>query len=472
MATFSVGGLASGLDSNTIIDKLVELESTPITLLKARQAGVKTQISALADIAARLGNLLGAANSLRDGGALGVKVTSSNTAFSASPGSGAQGGTSSVLVSRLATNARALSAGFTAGEVVADGTLTLSARGKTYAFAIAGNQLTTTVDGVARTPVTLSAGATLSELSSAIRLSGAPVSANVLDDGTQKYLSVVARDSGYPLTGVPADALAVSFAATGGGKVPGFVGTDAVNADLTVDGVRFRRTSNTVTDAVPGVTLTLKALSAGVLPDGSGGTAEQLTLVNDADSTQTKLKTFVDAYNVVAAAVQRQLAVTKDTDRAASLAGDATLRTLQGRLRALVTTSATGGTGIRSLTDLGIRSGADGQLTISSTTLASAIAADAGAIGSIFTTANTGLAALVKGLSDTYTTAGTGLLAARQDSLNAQIKRMDASAADLQRRVDLFRSGLVRQFTAMEKVVSQLKSTGTFLTAQLNRTSS
>jgi len=470
-STFSVGGIASGLDSNAIIDKLVELESTPITLLKTRQAGVKTQISALADIASRIGNLLSTANSLRDGGALGVKVTSSNAAFTAVPGAGSLGGTSSVLVSRLATHARALSAGFASGEVVADGTLTLSARGKTYAFAIAGSSLTTSVDGVAQPPVTLAAGATLSDLASAIRLSGAPVSASVLDDGTQKYLSVVARDSGHPLAGVPADALAVSFSAAGAGKAPGFVTTDAVNAELTVDGVRFRRTGNVVADAVPGVTLTLKALSSGVLPDGTGGTAEQLTLVNDADATQARLKTFVDAYNVVAAAVQRQLAVTKDTDRASSLAGDATLRTLQGRLRALVTASATGGTGIRSLADLGLRSGSDGQLTVDSATLSRALSADAGAANSVFTTATTGVAALVKALSDTYTAAGTGLIAARQDGLNAQVKRMDGSVADLQRRVGIFREGLVRQFTAMEKVVSQLKSTGNFLASQLSRTS-
>lgn len=470
-STFSVSGLASGMDTASIIDKLVELESAPITLLKSRQSGVKTQISALGDIATRIGNLLSAANALKDGGALGVSVTSSNTAFSASPGAGAQGGTSSVLVSRLATNARALSTGFAAGEVVGDGTLSLSVRGKSYAFTIAGNTLTTTVDGVARTPVTLSAGATLAELSSAIRLSGAAVSANVLDDGTSKYLSVVARDSGYPIGGAPSAALSVSFAAAGAGKDPAFAATAAQNAELTVDGVKFTRTSNTVSDAVPGVTLTLKALSSGVLPDGTGGSAEQLTLVNDTSATQAKLKTFVDAYNVVAAAVQRQLAVSKDTDRNASLAGDPTLRTLQGRLRALVTASATGGSGVRSLADLGIRTGADGQLTVNATTLQSAIAADPAALTAIFSTATTGVTALVKALSDTYATPSTGLLMARQDNLNAQVKRMDASAADLQRRVDLFREGLVRQFTAMEKVVSQLKSTASYLTAQSAKSS-
>ena len=53
-STFRAGGLASGLDTNSIIDQLVSIESTPLSLLRKRQTGIRTQISTLGDLASRL----------------------------------------------------------------------------------------------------------------------------------------------------------------------------------------------------------------------------------------------------------------------------------------------------------------------------------------------------------------------------------------------------------------------------------
>jgi len=447
-ATFRAGGLASGLDTNAIIDKLVQLESQQVALVRKQQDGVRSQVSALGDIASRLSALQSATQALVSGGVLATRSTSSNTAFSAAPGSAALAGTYSVVVGRLATSAKALSVGFAAGETVTGGTLTLALRGTSYAVAVAD-------------------GASLADVAYAIRQSGAPVSAAVLDDGTSSYLSLTARDGGYPLAGVPADALSVSFAATGAlGKGPAFAVTAPQNARVTVDGVTFQRTSNTISDAVPGVTLTLRATSAGVAPDGSGGAAETLSVANDLEGTQARLQKLVDAYNVVMAAVQRQLAVGEKTDRSATLAGDSTLRGLQGRLRALVSSNTGSGAGIRSLADLGLRTAKDGSLSLDSGVLAKAVAADAAAVGAVFSTATTGVGALVAGLSKGYAETGSGLLVTRQDNLNAQLRRMDSTAEALQRRVDLYRESLVRQFTAMEKVVSQLRNLGNFLGSQ------
>ncbi|HEY7725285.1 MAG TPA: flagellar filament capping protein FliD [Anaeromyxobacteraceae bacterium] len=446
--TITAGGLASGLDTGAIIESLVQIESGPLAKLKARQGAVKLQISALADIAARLAALKSATRSLADGGALALSAASANTAFSAAPASSAVAGTYAVAVQRLATSARALSAAFAAGEVVTGGTLHVAARGATWDVAVAD-------------------GATLSDVAFAIRQSGAPVSAAVLDDGTSKYLSLTAKSSGYPLGGAPGDALALAFDATGvAGKLPAFAVTAPVNARLTVDGVTFQRESNTVTDAVPGATLTLRSLSAGVAPDATGGTPEGLVLQNDAPSTQSRLQTFVDAYNAVMALVQRQLAVTDKTDRSQTLAGDASVRSLQGRLQSLVS-AAVGGLGsVRSLADLGVRTGRDGSLSIDSATLSTAIAADAAAVNDVFATAGTGVSALATSLADAFTRTGDGLLVQRQDGLGAQVRRMEDEAAALQKRIDAYRASLVRQFTAMETIVSQMKGIGSFLASQ------
>lgn len=452
MATITTGGLASGLDTNSIIDKLVQIESRQITLLQQQQSGVKAQVSALGELASKLGALQAAAQALGDTGALGVKTTSTNTTFTATGTSTALPGSFSVNVQQLATSARSRSQAFT-GDSVRGGTLTLSLRGSTY-------------------DVTVTDGMTLADLTYAIRQSGAPVAANVFDDGIgNRYLSLTARDSGYPQAGPPGAALGVSFAATGSlGTIPAFTTTDAQNAHLTVDGILFERTSNTVGDVVPGASLTLGRVSDGVTPPGtpggdpSGGTAETLTMATDATATQGKLKGFVDAYNALMSLVQKQLAVSQSADRGANLSGDSTVRNLQGRLHSLISTSATGlASGIRTLADLGVKTGRDGTLSIDATALSAALGKDASAVNGIFSTATTGIAAVVTAMNTTFTRSGDGLLTVRQDTLNSQIEQLTDSMSAQQKRVELFRQTLVRQFTAMENVVSQWKTVGSFL---------
>lgn len=452
MATITTGGLASGLDTNTIIDKLVQIESQQIALLQKQQSGVRSQVSALGDLASKLGALQAATQSLADTGALGVKTTSTNATFGAAATATGLPGSFSVNVQQLATSARARSQAFTS-DAVRGGTLSLSLRGTSYDVAVAD-------------------GMSLSDLAYAIRQSGAPVSATVFDDGVgNKYLSLTARDSGYPPTGLPSAALGVSFASTGSlGAAPAFTTTAAQNAHLTVDGILFERTSNTVTDVVPGASLTLSKVSEGVTPpavpggDPSGGTAETLTMATDTAVTQSRLKGFVDAYNALMSAIQKQLNVSEGADRGANLAGDSTVRGLQARLHALISSSATGlPQGIRSLADLGVKTGRDGALSIDATALTTALGKDASAVNAIFSTATTGMAAAVTAMNTTYTRSGDGLFTVRQSTLNGQIDRLADSMTAQQRRVDLYRKTLVQQFTAMETIVSQWKTVGSYL---------
>jgi len=452
MATITAGGLATGMDTNAIIDKLVSLESSQVGLLQREQTGVKAQISALGDLTSKLSALQTAAKALAETGALGVKVSSTNTAFSAAPAASALPGTFTVNVQQLATTARSRSQAFTA-DAVQGGTLTLSARGTRYDVAVTD-------------------GASLADVAYAIRRSGAPVSATVLDDGVgNKYLSLTARDSGYVPTSAPESALALSYAASGTqGTALSFTTTNARNAHLVVDGITFERSSNAITDVIPGVTLTLKTPSSGATPPGTpggdptGGTEESLTLAADADATQAKLKGFVDAYNGLMALVQKHLGVGEKTDRGANLAGDATLRSLQGKLHGLVSLSATGlSTGLRALADLGVKTGRDGALALDTATLGKALGKDPGAVNAIFSTSTTGVWAVLESLHTAYTRAGDGLFTVRQKGLESQSRRIDDQVTVQQRRAEIYRQTLVRQYAAMENVVSQMKSMGSFL---------
>jgi len=445
-ATFQAGGLASGLDTNTIVDKLVQLQSRPLDLLKKRQAAAKTQISLLGDLTSKLEALRTAARALGDGGVLGAKATSTNTAFTATPGTNAVAGSYQVQVLTLAQAAKARSAAFAAGEVVQGGTLALTVQGTAYT-------------------VTVTDGATLEDVAAAIRQSGAPVSAVVLDNGTSRYLSITNRDTGHPLAGAPADALSIAETSTGvaGRPLGATVFQAAQNATLTVDGLTFTRTGNVVEGAIPGTSLTLRA---------QGGAAEDLTQVYDPDATKAKLQTFVDAYNAVIAVVQKQLAPAAETDRESTLAGDPTLRSLQARLQRLGASSVSTLVSVRTLSDMGVKTKRDGSLEIDASALTAAIGRDPGALNAVFANATEGISAHVGSLVDDYARAGDGVLATRKTSLDRTVRSMDDRATALQARLDKYRETLIAQFAAMEKTVSALKSSGNFLLQQLNSNNS
>lgn len=445
--SFSAGGLASGLDTNSIIEQLVTLESRPITQLQTQQTGLKTQLSQLGNIISKLTALRTAADALSKDGALAVSTASTNTSFSATPGSSAAAGRYSVQVQTLARAAKVRSAGLLETDTVAAGTLQLSVAGVSYG------------------PITVAEGSTLGDVADQLRASGAPVSVAVLFDGTRSYLSVTARDTGYAADLAPEDALAMTFAVdpTSGGVDPAFATIQqAQNATFTVDGLQFTRSSNTVADAIPGTTLTLKT---------QGGAEEELLLSNDVTGTQQKLQTFVDAYNDVVKLVQSQLAVNENTDRSTSLAGDAAVRDLQSQLQRL-TASVVGDGTVRSLADLGLKTARDGTLSIDATALGRAISNDASAVNAIFQTADTGLGAVVRTLVERETRSVDGLLTLDQKRLNDGVARIDTQIAAAQRRIEAYRKMLVAQFTAMEKTVSALKATGNYLTQMSTQSAS
>jgi len=438
-ATFSVGGLASGLDTNAIIDKLVQAESRQLALLRKRQTGYQAQVSALGAIATQLSALEAAARSLGDGGALGLTVAGSPAAFQASPGARAAAGSWSVQVTELASAAKWRSTGFAAGATFAAGTLALTVQGQPYGVALA-------------------AGSTLADVAGAIQRSGAPVSVSVLSSGGLSYLALTARDTGYPAGGPASAALSVDTGVGTAGAALGLASLQvAANAAFTADGLAFSSASNLISDAIPGVTLTLRA---------KGGAAEPLTLQADAPATQAKLQAFAAAYNGVLSLVQKSLAVTAQTDRAATLAGDSTLRYLQSRLQGLISTQVPGSSQVTSLADLGFKTARDGSLSIDSDVLSSALARDPAAVGAIFSTSTSGMGDVVSAVVHSYVNPADGLLAVRQSGVNQTLRALRDDQARWETRIAAYREGLVQRFTAMETAVSQLKNLGSYLNTQ------
>jgi len=215
-----------------------------------------------------------------------------------------------------------------------------------------------------------------------------------------------------------------------------------------------------LTDVIPSTTLSLSETMS---------SAQDLVLSNDPTATQKNLQKFVDAYNDVIKLLQRQLNVNGDTNRDASLAGDSSLRALQGRMQQLISTQVSGLSSVRALSDLGLKTARDGTLSIDKTTLEKAITRDPSAINELFATENVGLAEVTDDVVDDYDNSQDGLLASRRKNIQGNIRRMDDTMANFELRLETFRTKLINQFTSMERTVAGLNTIGNFLSQQDTR---
>ncbi|WEJ70692.1 MULTISPECIES: flagellar filament capping protein FliD [unclassified Pseudomonas] len=233
------------------------------------------------------------------------------------------------------------------------------------------------------------------------------------------------------------------------------------SAELTVDGLKITSESNTVTDALEGVTLNLKGVTEASTPVTVGVSLDQ-------SGVKKNIQSFVDAYNALVSTINSQTKVTKVGDDKApvtgALVGDATARAISASLhQELVNVQGDGK--IRALADLGITTQTDGTLAIDSTKLDKAVTGNFDEITALFTGDN-GLAARLTDRVKPYTITN-GILDQRNSSLQATLKSVDKQQVTLDARMTALQERLYKQFNAMDALVSQLTQTTNSLTSQL-----
>lgn len=437
-ATFRAGGLMSGLDSNAIIDQLTELQRRPINLVAAKKRAFEVQLSSLGSLTSKLSALKDSFTAFSSSGSLVMSAETSATGYSASASSSAFEGNYAVRVDTLASAAKARSSGFSGSSAgVPAGTLSLSIDGTAYELNVA-------------------AGATLDQVRQGLNELGAPISASIVNDGTSSYLVVTNKNPGFVIGDDPSSALTITESPTDP-LLTSMLGlttvSPATNARVEIDGLMVERRSNTISDALEGTTLTLLAET---------GTSEGLVVRRDDDATREKLQTLVDTYNAVMALVEDELSIGAEIDRSKTLAGDPSVRLLQRRLQALVTTEVSGSSGARSLAELGVKTQRDGTLAIDESKLEKALASDPDIIDNIVSSSG-GIADQIESLVDFATDSVDGLLTQRTSGINKTLRKLDVDIENLELRVETFRENLIRRFVAMEDAISKSKSIGSYL---------
>ncbi len=445
MAAIPVGGLATGLDTNGLVEQLLAVDRRNITVLDTKKVKYQAQGTAFQDLNARLLTLKSRAEALDDPETFFARsaTSSSETVATATAGPGSTRGTYTFTVTALARGSLAA-----AGATKATLTDSIATAPGSFQFRLgaSGPVIAIPVDETT----------SLSLLAKAINDKNAGVRATVVNAGTAAapaWKLTIASNS----TGAANDIVIVNDPTT-----LSIANTQtAADAAFTITGVgSFTRSTNTFSDVLDGVTITLKA--------GSGST--DLAIDVDKAATQSRVQGLIDAYNDVVKAIDSQAAAVVASDgsvRRGAFTGDAAARQIRRSLSSVIATRF--GAAISALADVGVTTQKDGTLSLDATRFQQALTNDATGVRDLIAGASgtSGIATLLGEQATLATRSVSGVIAVRQDAITSSIRNTQKDIDNAQTRLDATERRLRVQFSSLEQLVAKLQQTGSALQSQL-----
>jgi flagellar hook-associated protein 2 len=429
-----------GIDVSSLVQQIISSQSGELTVWQNESTTLASQNGVLEGIENDLTNLQTAVQALDSptGALSSSAATSSNTAvLNASVSGTVAAGDYQVEINGLASqgtlytsavaggaNASFLANGATSGDLQLQ---VGGSTGQTHDI-----------------PITQGSNDTLTTLASYINSQSSDnnwgVTASVQSDATGSWLEIQSQNTGSPgaLSIASQSDVSLQFATPVGGA----------NASITVNGVPYSSTTNTVTGAIQGVTLSLQSQSSGPVEVSVGPDADQIT---------NAINNFVTAYNQVISDINAQYQVTGDTTgntSAQPLESDTSLRSLQSSILAdasyalpNATGSSTVNDGLVNLASLGINMNNDGTLTVgtnaSGQTLDQVVAANPSAVLNFFQ--NTG----GTGFADNFNTDLSNLTDPTTGPLNVDVSQNTSEEQTLSTNITNFETQLNNEQTAL-----------------------
>jgi flagellar hook-associated protein 2 len=463
----SITGLASGLDTASLIQKLVQVESQGKVALQAQQTSVQNTLTIFQQFEALVQTMHDKATALSTTSSF-LQLqgsTSVPNAISVDVSSAAEQGSHQITIQQLAQTDR------WAFDGVADATTNLATAAGSIAFNVNGHSYTVNVDP---------GSSSLNAIAGAIETqAGADVNASVVNVGTTSTpswrLVLASKTSGVDgrIHGITSTVGGLTI----DGTEPALGSNTAVspnqlavgqNAKALVDGLQVERDTNDFSGALAGVSFT--ALSA------DPQNPVTLTISPDATAIQSSLTDFVDAYNAVIQFTNKQNTFTADSGTGGPLFGDSTVQMVGQAIHSSLFNVSAGtvagdSQGYSTLGLVGLALQSDGTITVNTSTLASKIAGNVTALAQLFAggpdhTANPGLAQTLVTSLEQLTQPGAdasgGALAsvfgAKESSLQDQITQLDHRISDEEFRLNKFQEELQQRFSNLEIVMGQLNS--------------
>lgn len=419
--TISSPGIGSGLDINGIVAKLMAVESQPLKALDTKEAAYQAKLSAYGTLSGALSSFQSSLSGLNDPAKFqSLKASSSDaTVASASASSIAVAGSYALDISKIAQSQKLVAAGKTSTSTAIGlgGTTTLNfdfgtisgtlapyvpatGAGGTYSAA------TFTSNGNGVKTVTIDAtNNSLTGIRDAINTAKIGVTASIINDGgASPYRLVLSSDNAGA-----SNSIKVTADAGGDAAVTAFLSHDPTgavgvtqnlqqtlvgqNTEMTVNGVFVSKTSGTLTDVIPGVTLT--ALKIGT---------STISVAQDNSGVTSAVDAFVKGYNDLAKTLKDSSSYDPATKKAGILQGDASVRTIQSQIRALMGRALTGNFAYTTLSQVGITFQKDGTLALDSSKLTTALSANPVDVAALFSATGKASDSLVGYVSSTSNT--------------------------------------------------------------------
>lgn len=395
MAGLSSPGIGSGLDVNGLVAKLMEVEKAPLTALAKKEADYQAKLTAYGTLKGSLSGFQTAARSLSSSSKFNTtKATASDTTMlSATTSSIAKPGSYSIEVTDLAQAHKISSYAFPdSTSAVGTGTLTINfgtyTGGGTPSFAV-------NADKTSKSITIDSTNNSLSGIRDAINQADAGVTASILSDGTGYRLVLSSDDSGAANSmrvlvsgdgdsnstdnaGLSQLAFNPTAVAGSGKNLDTATEVTAQNAILKIDGVTVTKNTNSISDAISGVTLNL-------LKETTASTPVTLTVARDTSGIKTAVEGFVKAYNDLNATIKSLGGYDAKTQKGGLLLGDTTLRSVQSEMRRVISQRLEySDGGVSSLSEVGVTFQRDGTLALNSSTLETVLADSTKNVASLF----------------------------------------------------------------------------------------
>ncbi|SFF33448.1 flagellar hook-associated protein 2 [Fontimonas thermophila] len=434
MPSITSSGIGSGLDIASLVAQLVAAERSPTqTRITQAQNKLNVQLSALGTFKGALSDVKAKLDALRSDGVLGaLKATVSNPdAFTASATAAATAGRYDIEVVSLARAHKLVSAAYPGGgaTVLGDGDVEISVGGESFTVTLGGGENT------------------LADLRSKI---------NATSDNTGVSATLINTDGGTRLLLTATRTGADHAIVVTSGLVSFTEQQAAADAHVRIEGYDHFASSNTISDAIDGVTLHLTGADPGQV--------HTLTLAPDDEAVTKAVSAFVNAYNAAVTTVASLTRYDAEKRSAAPLTGDGAVRSAMQNLRNVLGATVEAGS-FDYLADIGITTRTDGTLVLDGGKLAAALASDRGSVERLFTAENGYAVRLATVLDEVL--GADGSIGTKTEALQARLRDLDGQQQALDDRMARVQARYQAQFSALDALIAQMNSTSNFLTQQL-----
>ncbi len=311
---------------------------------------------------------------------------------------------------------------------------------------------------------------TLTGLAAYINNQNLGVSASVVTDSNGARLALIPQSTGS------AGVITISNDTTGSGGGMGFattydpsnppsgggmeftVATNGSDASLTVDGISIESSSNTVSDAIPGVTLDLT---------GTSSSPVTLQISPNLSPISTDINDFVSNWNTLISTINSDIQTNSTTGAAGTLTGDTTVDLVQQQLLGALSSAMSGNNGVVNLQSIGIEMQDDGTLSVDSTTLNDALEDNFSAVQNLFQGASSVGETLTNALT-TLTDPTTGALNVDMNGNSSEISDLNSQISDFQVQLQDTQTQLTAEYDTINTTLEQLPETLAQINSQLN----